>query len=63
MLHLNKDIFSAALDASPQLADQYAGERVPAFGGISRGTVVGAMSGSIEEGLVKERIQKIFRNS
>lgn len=107
MLHLNKDSFSAALDASPlpavvmfyanwcskcammkpvaeeleayfqnrilfyevdveespQLADQYAGELVPAFVCFSRGTVVGAMSGIIEEGLLKERIQKIFRNS
>ena len=51
------------MEESPQLADQYAGELVPAFVCFSRGTVVGAMSGIIEEGLLKERIQKIFRNS
>lgn len=51
------------VDESSEIADQYAGDLVPAFVCFQNGVCLGSMSGIIEETLLKQRIQKIFRNS
>ncbi len=51
------------VDESAVPAREYAGEVVPAFVCFRHGSCLGSMSGIIEETLLKQRIQKIFRKT
>lgn len=55
--------FEVDIDESPNLADEYVGDLVPAFIFFQNGTCTGSMSGVIGEAQFEARIKKIFRNS
>lgn len=50
-------------DASPNISAVYAPDLVPAFVCFRNGRCLGSMCGIIDEALLEQRIQKIFRNS